>query len=121
MFDQYRRNKFDYILKVKKINNETLFTQDEGIGWDSNYSDSKVNPSTYQHSPVQNLGSSEKSPQSFFPSQYLSRGRHKAPPLHGNSDILHDSTNKITLKFNNIPQTMNESYVKICKYTKKLG
>lgn len=49
--------------------------------------------------PVQNFGSSLKSPQWSKPSQYLSRGRHRLDDLHGNSDILHDRTS--AMKFNN--------------------
>lgn len=42
------------------------------------------------HSPVQNLGSSLKSPQWSMPSQYLSNGRQRPLPLHANSDTRHD-------------------------------
>lgn len=57
------------------------------------------------YSPVQNFGSSLKSPQWSMPSQYLSRGRQRPVALHGNSDILHDQTNAI--KFNNkTPQAL---------------
>lgn len=56
--------------------------------------------------PVQNFGSSLKSPQWSNPSQYLSSGKHTPVLLHGNSDIWHDSI--ITIKFNNnIPHTIN--------------
>lgn len=42
------------------------------------------------HIPVQNFGSSLKSPQSSLPSQYLSNGKQSAPPRHWNSDILQE-------------------------------
>lgn len=51
-------------------------------------------------SPVQNLGSSLKSPHWSMPSQYLSSGRHNPLPLHANSDILHDRTRM--MRFNKI-------------------
>lgn len=41
--------------------------------------------------PVQNFGSSLASPQSSFPSQYLSSGRQNVLPLQENSDILQAS------------------------------
>jgi hypothetical protein len=50
------------------------------------------------HSPVQNLGSSLKSPQWSMPSQYLSNGRQMPLPLHANSDTRHDHAK--TMRFN---------------------
>jgi hypothetical protein len=53
--------------------------------------------------PVQNFGSSLKSPQWSMPSQYLSSGKQRLFPLQGNSDILHVRTS--AMKFNNkMPQ-----------------
>lgn len=49
--------------------------------------------------PVQNFGSSLKSPQWSKPSQYLSNGRHRPEPLHENSDTLHGCAS--TMRFNN--------------------
>lgn len=66
--------------------------------------------------PVQNFGSSEKSPQSFLPSQYLSNGKQIVPPLHGNSDILHDFTTSIAFKFNSTTTpTTSILHLIICK------
>lgn len=67
--------------------------------------------------PVQNLGSSLKSPQWSIPSQYLSSGKHTPLPLHGNSDILHVRTS--AMKFNNKTPQATVSHRMIWKMTRK--
>lgn len=66
--------------------------------------------------PVQNFGSSLRSPQWSIPSQYLSSGRQRLLPLQGNSDILHERIS--TTKFNNKTPQASVSHRMIWKMMK---
>lgn len=68
-----------------------------------------------QNSPVQNFGSSDMSPQSSLPLQYLSNGKQIwLLPLHGNSDILHDLIVTMAL-IKTMPHTISCWTFIICK------
>lgn len=77
------------ITNCKIMENWLKFSPELGGSW----------PPDRENLPVQNFGSSLKSPQWSMPSQYLSRGRHSPDDLQENSDILHDRASAI--KFNN--------------------
>jgi len=55
---------------------------------------------SYKMLPVQNFGSSLKSPQWSMPSQYLSNGRHDPLPLHANSSCVEKERRKKRTRFN---------------------
>lgn len=66
--------------------------------------------------PVQNFGSSLKSPQWSMPSQYLSSGRQRPVALHGNSDIWQERIS--TMRFNNKTPQATVSHRMIWKMMK---
>lgn len=104
-FFQHHRNTFGYKLKEEKRIFFIDFTLTK-IQWPK---EAQLIVMAFSHSPVQNLGSSLKSPQWSKPSQYLSNGRHNPLPLHANSEILHDRTRM--MRFNKImPQAPTLSY-----------